>query len=304
MALPVSPGSTDRRHDIVQLLSASPHGLSDADLARALDAAVRPQTVNQLCRRMVAEGTLERVGTRPILNRLVPADAAGEGTIERAPASGRKKASRRTAAVEEIPAATSTPPESAEAPPEPEATDAAPEPEATDTAPEPEAPRHADAPTNGTAHSSEIGVPAHDITLAWSRTANVLAAVARWLTLHGGTIRSATPEAAGPARDLVASLDGDEIHVEITGWPADGARTHPTTIAGDWFTAAEHAAAERRRTHPGARIVIALPDTRRYRSLSRHRAAALAGARAEVWFVDPAGSVHPHTGLPTGSPIG
>ena len=37
--------------------------------------------------------------------------------------------------------------------------------------------------------------------------------------------------------------------------------------------------------------VIALPDTRRYRSLTEQRATSLAGARAEVWFVDPAGSV-------------
>jgi hypothetical protein len=96
----------------------------------------------------------------------------------------------------------------------------------------------------------------------------------------------------GPARDLVVSLDGDDLHVEVTGWPADGARTHPTTIAGDWFHAAEHAATERRRTHPGARIVIALPDTRRYRALTRARAEVLDGARAEVWFVDPAGVVH------------
>ena len=135
------------------------------------------------------------------------------------------------------------------------------------------------------------GPPPFDALQAWSRVANVQALVADWLVRRGATLRSATLEGQGPTRDLVASLDGDDVHVEVTGWPADGARTHPTTIAGDWFSGAEQAAAQRRRAHPKARIVIALPDTRRYRSLTEQRATSLAGARAEVWFVDPAGSV-------------
>ncbi|MDD7919938.1 hypothetical protein [Actinomycetospora callitridis] len=136
------------------------------------------------------------------------------------------------------------------------------------------------------------GPPPFDVLQAWSRVANVQALVADWLVRRGATLRSATVDGQGPTRDLVASLDGDDVHVEVTGWPADGARTHPTTIAGDWFSGAEQAAAQRRRAHPRARIVIALPDTRRYRSLTEQRATSLAGAGAEVWFVDPAGSVH------------
>jgi hypothetical protein len=135
------------------------------------------------------------------------------------------------------------------------------------------------------------GPPPYDVLQAWSRVANVQALVADWLVRRGATLRSATLDGQGPTRDLVASLDGDDVHVEVTGWPADGARTHPTTIAGDWFSGAEQAAAQRRRAHPKARIVIALPDTRRYRSLTEQRATSLAGAGAEVWFVDPAGSV-------------
>lgn len=130
-----------------------------------------------------------------------------------------------------------------------------------------------------------------DAAQAWTRPVNVQAAVASWLTDRGATIRTATDGDHGPARDLVASLDGADVHVEITGWPPDEARTHPTTIAGDWFHAAEDAARVRRSAHPHARIVIALPDTRRYRALRAHRADALAGARAEVWFVDPSGEV-------------
>ena len=78
--------------------------------------------------------------------------------------------------------------------------------------------------------------------------------------------------------------------VEVTGWPPDGARSHPTTLAGDWFHAAARAASQRRRAHPHGRVVVALPDTRRYRALAGE-AEVLRRARAEVWFVDPSGEV-------------
>ncbi len=137
--------------------------------------------------------------------------------------------------------------------------------------------------------SSEVVLPTRDVLQGWSRTQNVAAAVAGWLTRRGGTIRAA--HAVGPAHDLVATLDGDDVHVEVTGWPPDGARSHPTTLAGDWFRAATRAAAQRRRAHPRSRVVIALPDTRRYRALVGDDAEVLRRAQAEVWFVDPSGAV-------------
>ncbi|MDD7934017.1 hypothetical protein [Actinomycetospora straminea] len=406
------------------MLTASPDGLSDAALARELGDGVRTQTVNQLCRRLAAEGALERVGTRPILNRL-PAPprrkrraAGGQGrgtTASRAvaavappssdaaqagaPAAGEPAAAADSLAAPVAPGSKASPatepaaedgavdaasdasgPEAPAAagpaasvdpvPPPSDApgTDATP---ATDPvppaarttrrsrakadtveetaparassasstveeAPAPQARTRRRAPgkdaaaatasSNGAAPAEDhvdavvappieeaveepsgaaehevhpppassptYDPPPYDALQAWSRVVNVQALVAGWLVRRGATLRWATVDGTGPARDLVASLDGDDVHVEVTGWPADGARTHPTTIAGDWFSAAEHAAAERRRAHPRARIVIALPDTRRYRSLAEQRAASLAGARAEVWFVDAAGSVH------------
>ena len=170
---------------------------------------------------------------------------------------------------------------------------AAPEPDSAPASEEAETAPEVVTPTTSQSEpeAPTCGPPPFDALQAWSRVANVQALVADWLVRRGATLRSATLEGQGPTRDLVASLDGDDVHVEVTGWPADGARTHPTTIAGDWFSGAEQAAAQRRRAHPRARIVIALPDTRRYRSLTEQRATSLAGARAEVWFVDPAGSV-------------
>ena len=403
MALPVSPDPTDRRAAVLRMLDASPDGLSDAALARALGDGTRPQTVNQLCRRLVAEGALERVGTRPILNRrptpparrrgrktapgstpeapptelrargtgsrragkatpptsdptaaagmtptpnaseteATPATEPATATKRRARNGTRSKTGRTTAdvttpapqaskteaspATEPPPAATRarsartsvaamTPtPDTSEteassarrATPAPEDTPASAEAKrrkqnaAESAAPEADAVQAEPAPEVVTPTTSQreneaptCGPPPFDVLQAWSRVANVQALVAAWLVRRGATLRSATLDGQGPTRDLVASLDGDDVHVEVTGWPADGARTHPTTIAGDWFSGAEQAAAQRRRAHPKARIVIALPDTRRYRSLTEQRATSLAGAGAEVWFVDPAGAVH------------
>ncbi|MEJ2888778.1 hypothetical protein [Actinomycetospora aeridis] len=338
---------------------------------------MRPQTVNQLCRRLVAEGAVERVGTRPILNRL-PAptprrgrktaagkkarvEAAPEASLEAppeatpevtepvlveqdAPDTGapptpapkprrtRKKAEAAVAVEEPAPEVRSEPAPAEQDAPEVEASPTPDPPAATkprrtrkkagaavavEEPPAPEADRDGTAETNGagpTVDRDAADVPAaaveeepaaeveeapatydpppYDALQAWSRVVNVQSLVAGWLVRRGATLRWASADVTGPALDLVASLDGDDVHVEVTGWPSDGARTHPTTIAGDWFSAAEHAATERRRAHPRARIVIALPDTRRYRSLTEARAASLDGARAEVWFVDAAGAVH------------
>lgn len=367
MALPVSPDPTDRRAAVLRMLDASPDGLSDAALARALGDGTRPQTVNQLCRRLVAEGALERVGTRPILNRrptpparrrgrktaapsapdpspgAPPTELRARGTGSRRTGKATPATSGRTAGDVTTPAPNASKTEASPAAPPTRAsarskngrrtadvtaptpnasrTEASSAREATsepqNTSPEPAKPKgrkqstaesaapQADAvqaepahegltpaPTRTAPVAPTCGPPPFDVLQAWSRVANVQALVADWLVRRGATLRSATLDGQGPTRDLVASLDGDDVHVEVTGWPADGARTHPTTIAGDWFSGAEQAAAQRRRAHPKARIVIALPDTRRYRSLTEQRATSLAGAGAEVWFVDPAGSIH------------
>ncbi len=323
MTPPVRTGATDRRDAVVRMLTASPDGLSDAALATALggsEAGVRVQTVNQLCRRMVAEGRLERVGSRPIVNRLVPPPKPARKRRTTNGTSNGASARRRTAPAAPEPVLAEPDPVPAEPEPalaEPEPVPAEPEPVPTESEPQPvlaepdpepvlaepepvpgepdpvpaEPEPVAVGPAPTTNGSAPHAVPARDALQAWSRAVNVQAAVATWLTGRGATIRSATTDGHGPARDLVVSLDGGDVHVEVTGWPQDGARTHPTTIAGDWFSAAEQAATERRRAHPRARIVIALPDTRRYRALTRDRSAALDGARAEVWFVDPAGAV-------------
>lgn len=294
MALPPGVTSADRRDDVVRLLADAPEGLSDGELARALGDGVRPQTVNTLCRRMAADGVVERAGTRPIRTRLVPGTAPapedpvpGSDTPSDHGVSLPKNGSPPDAlasddavvaepVVDHAPHAEPVVAEPVVAEPPPA--------ETVDAEPRPEPVRPAS--------SEDRGVrPVRDVAQAWSRTVNVQAAVATWLAGRGATIRSATLDGSAPARDLVARLDGDDLHVEITGWPPDGARTHPTTIAADWFSAAARAAVTRRGAAPHARIVIALPDTRRYRALAAVGGPDLATARTEVWFVDPTGAV-------------
>ena len=155
-----------------------------------------------------------------------------------------------------------------------------------------EAPAKDPTPDPVRAAASEVRVPVHDLDLAWSRTVNVAAAVAAWLTRRGATIRTASTD--GSAHDLVVTLDGEDVHVEVTGWPPDAARVHPAVAADGWFSAATSAAAVRRRAHPRARVVIALPETRRYRTLTTYGSEDLAAAGTAVGFVDGSGSVRPH----------
>jgi len=337
MALPVQSGGDELSSEIVRLLSEADDGLSDGELTRALEPTrrgIRPQRVNLLCRRMVAEGLLERVGNRPIRNRLVAVHAPPTLVRSPAPPEDDDTVDTGSSAVDDAVSPTDAPAEalvdpldaepvaargpapddtvarsSTEDPdPDPSTAEAAPEPvpvapPESDPAPvaEPEPQRETRtfprrrtvAPPPPVMTSQAPAVPTRDVTQGWSRTVNVTAAVANWLVRHGAVIRTATTD-DGPARDLVAALDGDVVHVEVTGWPPDGARTHPTTLAGDWFSAAASAAAMRRQAHPRARIVIALPETRRYRALAQDRAAALAGCGTEVWFVDASGAVRPH----------
>ena len=283
---------------VLALLARAPAGLSDTELCAALTPdhpGLRAQKVNQICRRLAGWGSLERVGVRPIRNRVTDASAA---PVDPAPV----EAARGSSAM-----ASAAPDDARAAAPEPAA-----EPEPAAAAPTLAARLHQvrarSAPSFARRHSGgtrpttpvapsrpEAGppgspaVPRRDPTLGWTRTANVTAAVVAWLQRRGATLRRI--DAAGPAHDLVVALDGADVHVEVTGWPPDGGRTHPATVAGEWFTAAADAATARRRAHPRARIVVAVPETRRYRTLSERQAATLTAARAEVWFVAPDGSM-------------
>ena len=211
MALPVSPDPTDRRAAVLRLLAASPGGLSDAALARALggpEAGVRPQTVNHLCRRLVADGELERVGTRPILNRL-PAPAkrrrrgkAGAPTVEAVPDAPAVDAAAEPVAVEPEPgpAETEAPPAAVRLTQDASEIEATP---AVGTATAPDAtPRRPEGPT--------CGPPPYDALQAWPRVVNVQALVASWLVRRGATLRWATVDGDGPARGR-----SGVVHLEV-----------------------------------------------------------------------------------------
>ena len=66
MALPVPESAAGPRDDIIRLLTDAPEGLSDGELATALadrHPGLSAKAVNHQCRKLVAAGTVRRVGT-------------------------------------------------------------------------------------------------------------------------------------------------------------------------------------------------------------------------------------------------
>ncbi|MFC4854599.1 hypothetical protein [Actinophytocola glycyrrhizae] len=141
----------------------------------------------------------------------------------------------------------------------------------------------------------------------WFWEGNVQAAMVRHLSAQGAVIRSVA-DTASKARgtDIVASLDGRVLHVEVKGWPsatyADSRRadevkkTPPTMQATHWFAGAVLSALRSRGRHPTDRVLIVFPDFPRYRNLSDETAATLRTIGIETWFVEESGAVHVHTG--------
>ena len=263
-----SPGLTD---DVVAVLADTHDGLSDAEVRAALaerHPGLKTQKVNLLCRRLCVAGDVERVGTRPIRNRLRRSRTSSPVVDE---------------VVDEVDGPVGVP--------------ARPCPEDTVVVTSPE-------PTVGPAP------PVHDPDLAWSRGVNVAASVAEWLARRGATVYAAASVATGTAaphsHDLVVRLDGADVHVEVTGWPPDSPRAHSVDTAERWFSAAAAAAVVRGRAHPDARVVLALPETRRYRTLATREACRERDPGSgpvvvpEVWFVDARGAVRP---LPRFTPL-
>ena len=95
--------------------------------------------------------------------------------------------------------------------------------------------------------------------------------------------------------DVVAVLAGRRLHVEVKGWPGreyadlrragETKRTPPTMQAAHWFAGAVSSAMKLRHVHPRDRVVVALPDLPRYRTLhgeGRSRCAG-SGSRCGWW---------------------
>lgn len=136
----------------------------------------------------------------------------------------------------------------------------------------------------------------------WHSEANVQAAVVTALAARGYRILSVANTATKEhGIDVIASLNGTTIGVEVKGFPsktyADPARateqkrTSPSTQAGHWFAAAVLAAMRLRGKEPEWRSVIALPDFSRYRDLFGETQGSLSAANIAVWWVDEEGTV-------------
>ena len=101
--------------------------------------------------------------------------------------------------------------------------------------------------------------------------------------------------------DIVATLDGRTVYIEVKGWPstqyADPARAHeqkrtnPSVQAKHWMAEAVFSALRLRAKHDDDRVVVAFPAFPRYENLADEVAPVLARAGIEMWFVGEDGEV-------------
>ena len=112
----------------------------------------------------------------------------------------------------------------------------------------------------------------------WTWEGNVQAAMAAHLVNLGWTVTEAADTASkSPGIDLVATLDGRWLAIEVKGFPSNvyehGERrgqpkpTQPANQARQWFSHALLGMMLMRNKRADAEIAIALPDFATYRSL-------------------------------------
>ncbi|TDQ05839.1 hypothetical protein EV186_1011817 [Labedaea rhizosphaerae] len=136
----------------------------------------------------------------------------------------------------------------------------------------------------------------------WFWEGKVVGLVVQHLGRLGAYVRSVA-DTATKARgtDIVATLDGRTLHIEVKGWPstvyADPARAHekkrtnPTVQAKHWMAEAVFSALRLRAKHGDDRVVAAFPSFPRYESLAAEVGPVLARAGIELWLVAESGEV-------------
>lgn len=137
---------------------------------------------------------------------------------------------------------------------------------------------------------------------AWLTEAQVQSRVVSHLVTQGWSITSVADTASRQRGiDVVAVRDGQEIGVEVKGYPgrsyADPARkaeakaAHPSAQASAYFAQAILSALRLRGRRPEMLSVIAVPDVARYRDLAGETAPSLTLTGVEVWMVSEDGVV-------------
>ena len=134
----------------------------------------------------------------------------------------------------------------------------------------------------------------------WPQEAAVQSALVGWLARHGSDIlRVADTATRERGTDIVASSDGVKLLIEVKGYPgttyARGPMagqpkpTAPSLQARHWLADALLKAMRLRGGDEEARVVIAMPDVPRYRSLLSEIDGSLERARIEAWLVESSG---------------
>jgi len=132
----------------------------------------------------------------------------------------------------------------------------------------------------------------------WYWEGNVQAAVVSYLAANGHRIvRVADTASREAGKDIVAAMpSGDELWVNVKGYPEATERTNPPTQARHWFAGALYDLLAWRGDNPSVGLALALPDFPTYRNMVQRIGWALPLIRASVLWVHEGGSVEPQEG--------
>lgn len=141
-----------------------------------------------------------------------------------------------------------------------------------------------------------------DVTEDWFWEGNVVDSLAAHLRTTGWQVHQvADTHSKEQGVDIVASRDGNELLVEVKGYPSTQYRdprrasekkpTNPTNQAQQWFSHALLKALRLQGKHSSSTVALAFPDFPRYRTLAAETSGGLKRLGILVYFCREDGEV-------------
>jgi hypothetical protein len=126
----------------------------------------------------------------------------------------------------------------------------------------------------------------------WFWEGNVQAALCAWLASEGwALVQVMNTETRQQGTDIEATRGGVRLHVEVKGYPSEGASAPPSLRATHYYAGALLKAVRLREEHPDDDVAMAFPDKPRYRTLLAETARSVRTLRITVFFIAESGSV-------------
>jgi hypothetical protein len=126
----------------------------------------------------------------------------------------------------------------------------------------------------------------------WFWEGIVQAALCSWLASEGwALVQVMNTETRQQGTDIEATRGGVRLHVEVKGYPSEGASAQPSNQATHYYAGALLKAVRLREAHPDDAVAMAFPDKPRYRTLLAETAQSVRTLRITVFFIAESGSV-------------